>query len=412
MARNSRELASGPRWTRTTSRRPSGAGTAASPAARSSLAWSAILILLIAFIFGPYQSHTQDSGWSASRCVHGVHDLAHGSSPAQRLAALSLRWRAPGRRSSWRSATARSGSATRTGSTSRPAGRPSSTWRSYYIAVGDGIVRALRDRPCMLHRFPTGVTGEKVHQKRLPRGAPDWVQTVRVHFPRWNRHADELCVQHPADVVWAVQMSTVEFHPWNSRAADTEQPDEWRIDIDPMPRGDLRRRAAGRARRARGARRAGRHRLAEDLGRQGHARLRADRAEHGLRRRAPGRARVRPRGRAALRPGRPDLVAQGPRPGVDLRRLQPEHPRPHHPQRLLGARRAGGAWCPPRSAGTRSTTPSPATSPSPPCRPGSPSSATCTPGIDDAVFLHRRAAGVGRPRRPRRRRGPADPIDL
>ena len=105
----------------------------------------------------------------------------------------------------------------------------------YYLAVGDGIVRALYERPCMLHRFPTGVTGEKVHQKRLPAGAPDWVRTVRVHFPRWNRHADELCVQHPADVVWAVQMSTVEFHPWNSRAADTERPDEWRIDLDPMP---------------------------------------------------------------------------------------------------------------------------------------------------------------------------------
>lgn len=105
----------------------------------------------------------------------------------------------------------------------------------YYVAVGDGIVRALRDRPCMLHRFPTGVSGEKVHQKRLPRGAPPWVETVRVHFPRWNRTADELCVQHPADVVWAVQMSTVEFHPWNSRRGHVEQPDEWRIDLDPMP---------------------------------------------------------------------------------------------------------------------------------------------------------------------------------
>lgn len=106
---------------------------------------------------------------------------------------------------------------------------------NYYVAVAPGIVRALRNRPCMLHRFPTGVTGEKVHQKRLPRGAPDWIQTVRLHFPRWNRHADELCVQHPADIVWAVQMSTVEFHPWNSRATDTEKPDEWRIDLDPMP---------------------------------------------------------------------------------------------------------------------------------------------------------------------------------
>jgi len=105
----------------------------------------------------------------------------------------------------------------------------------YYLSVGDGVVRALRERPCMLHRFPTGVTGEKVHQKRLPRGAPDWVQTVRVEFPRYGRHAYELCVTHPADVIWAVQMSTVEFHPWNSRRADVEKPDEWRIDLDPMP---------------------------------------------------------------------------------------------------------------------------------------------------------------------------------
>lgn len=109
----------------------------------------------------------------------------------------------------------------------------------YYIAVGDGIVRALRDRPCMLHRFPDGLEGDKVHQKRLPRGAPEWVQTVRVHFPRYNRDVDELCVTHLADVVWAVQMSTVEFHPWNSRRADVEKPDEWRIDLDPMPECDF-----------------------------------------------------------------------------------------------------------------------------------------------------------------------------
>jgi DNA ligase D len=105
----------------------------------------------------------------------------------------------------------------------------------YYLSVADGIVNALYHRPCMLHRFPDGVDGEKVHQKRLPKGAPDWVETVRVHFPRFNRTADELCVSHPADVVWAVQMSTVEFHPWNSRRDDTEKPDEWRIDLDPMP---------------------------------------------------------------------------------------------------------------------------------------------------------------------------------
>ena len=105
----------------------------------------------------------------------------------------------------------------------------------YYLSVGDGIVSALRERPCMLHRFPKGVTGAKVHQKRLPAGAPPWVETVRLHFPRYGLHADELCVTELAEVIWAVQMSTVEFHPWNSRRADVESPDEWRIDLDPMP---------------------------------------------------------------------------------------------------------------------------------------------------------------------------------
>jgi DNA ligase D len=110
---------------------------------------------------------------------------------------------------------------------------------NYYISVGDGIVNALRDRPCMMHRFPEGLAGEKVHQKRVPHGAPPWLETVRVTFPRYNRTADELCVTELAAVVWAVQMSTVEFHPWNSRRFDTEAPDEWRIDLDPMPQCDF-----------------------------------------------------------------------------------------------------------------------------------------------------------------------------
>jgi len=105
----------------------------------------------------------------------------------------------------------------------------------YYLSVGDGIVRALRERPCMLHRFPTGVTGEKVHQKRLPKGAPPWMETVQVFFPRWKRTADELCVTEIAQVAWAANLGTLDFHPWPSRRRDVEHPDELRIDVDPQP---------------------------------------------------------------------------------------------------------------------------------------------------------------------------------
>ena len=109
----------------------------------------------------------------------------------------------------------------------------------YYLAVGGGILRALRQRPTMLHRFPRGVAGPKVHQKRLPKGAPDWVGTVRLHFPRYDLTADELCPTEIAEIIWAVQMSTVELHPWNVRRADVDRPDEWRIDLDRMPEAGL-----------------------------------------------------------------------------------------------------------------------------------------------------------------------------
>lgn len=109
----------------------------------------------------------------------------------------------------------------------------------YYLAVGEPIVNALFERPCMLHRFPKGLAGKKVHQKKVPNGAPPWLETVSVHFPRFDRDVDEVCVTEVATVIWAVQMSTVEFHPWNSRRADVEKPDEWRIDLDPGPECDF-----------------------------------------------------------------------------------------------------------------------------------------------------------------------------
>jgi DNA ligase D len=108
----------------------------------------------------------------------------------------------------------------------------------YYESVGEGIVRALRERPCMLHRYPEGVDGEKIYQKRLPKGAPDWVETVEVSFPS-GRTANELCVTELADIAWAVQMSTVEFHPWHTRRGAVERPDELRIDLDPGPGAGL-----------------------------------------------------------------------------------------------------------------------------------------------------------------------------
>ena len=108
----------------------------------------------------------------------------------------------------------------------------------YYLSVGDGIVRALRERPTQLRRFPDGIQGEQIYQKRVPEKRPEWVEAARVTFPS-GRHADELCVTALAQVAWAANLAVIDFHPWPSRRADTEHPDELRIDIDPQPGTDF-----------------------------------------------------------------------------------------------------------------------------------------------------------------------------
>jgi DNA ligase D len=105
----------------------------------------------------------------------------------------------------------------------------------YYLAVGDGIMRALGRRPTTLQRFPDGIDGEMFFQKRVPtRGVPTWIESAEIAFPS-GRTAQELCPTDLAHVAWAAQMGTVVFHPWPVRADRPDNPDELRLDLDPQP---------------------------------------------------------------------------------------------------------------------------------------------------------------------------------
>ncbi len=120
----------------------------------------------------------------------------------------------------------------------------------YYLSVEDGIMRALRRRPTTLERWTKGVHpdvvvstrerggGDAFFQKRVPRGAPDYVQTARIAFPS-GRFADEVCPTEIAVAAWAAQMGTITFHPWPVRDDDVDHPDELRLDLDPQPGTDF-----------------------------------------------------------------------------------------------------------------------------------------------------------------------------
>jgi DNA ligase D len=104
----------------------------------------------------------------------------------------------------------------------------------YYVDVAEAATRHLRERPTTMKRFTDGVDGEFFFQKRVPKGAPDWLETGTVHFPS-GRSATELVANDAAHLVWAVNLGVVDFNPWPARRADLDHPDELRVDLDPTP---------------------------------------------------------------------------------------------------------------------------------------------------------------------------------
>src|SRR5690606_19698116 len=104
----------------------------------------------------------------------------------------------------------------------------------YYLAVADGALRGIRDRPIVLKRFVDGAEGEAFYQKRAPAKRPAWLRTVPLRFPS-GRTAEEVVVDDAAGLAWVVELGCLELHPHPVRSGDLEHPDELRIDLDPGP---------------------------------------------------------------------------------------------------------------------------------------------------------------------------------
>jgi len=104
----------------------------------------------------------------------------------------------------------------------------------YYLSVGAGALRGVRERPTVLKRYPNGATGEFFYQKRVPSPLPEWMETVTVTFPS-GRSARELCPVDVAHVIWAANLGCLDLNPWAVRRSDVDHPDELRVDLDPQP---------------------------------------------------------------------------------------------------------------------------------------------------------------------------------
>lgn len=104
----------------------------------------------------------------------------------------------------------------------------------YYLAVGEPVMRAIGGRPLLMERHPDGAAGKSFFQKRVPAGAPGWLQTLTVETPN-GTPSQALVAADLAHVVWGVNLGCLGFHAWPTMADDPGHADELRLDLDPQP---------------------------------------------------------------------------------------------------------------------------------------------------------------------------------
>src|SRR5262249_23019793 len=99
----------------------------------------------------------------------------------------------------------------------------------YYVTIGDAVLPQLEGRPLTLVRCPDGVGGETFYQKHPGFWTPP--QLRRIAIP--GETEEYLFVDSVPGLVALAQAGILEIHPWNSRAARLEQPDQVIFDLDP-----------------------------------------------------------------------------------------------------------------------------------------------------------------------------------
>ena len=108
----------------------------------------------------------------------------------------------------------------------------------HYLRVAGPLMRTMGGRPVLLQRFPEGAGGPSFFQKRVPKNAPDWLQTTTVSTP--NGTTSQALVAADTDhILWAVNLGCLGFHVWPYLADDPSHTDELRIDLDPTPGVDF-----------------------------------------------------------------------------------------------------------------------------------------------------------------------------
>jgi bifunctional non-homologous end joining protein LigD len=116
----------------------------------------------------------------------------------------------------------------------------------YYAQVAPLMFAHMANRPISLVRCPQGRAKKCFFQKHDSGLFGAHVHQVPIR-EKDGGHEDYIHVEDTAGILACVQMGTIEFHGWGSKAQDVEAPDRMVFDLDPdegLDFGDVRRAAA------------------------------------------------------------------------------------------------------------------------------------------------------------------------
>ncbi len=103
----------------------------------------------------------------------------------------------------------------------------------YYKSVNAVMLPYLKDRPHNLLRQPDGLNGESFFQKDVSNLAPDWVKTMAIYSESTKENVRYMVCRSEEDLLYMVQLGSIEINPWNSRVDSIDKPDWVVMDLDP-----------------------------------------------------------------------------------------------------------------------------------------------------------------------------------
>lgn len=102
---------------------------------------------------------------------------------------------------------------------------------AYYESIAPYILPYLKGRPIMLHRYPDGIEGKDFYQKDLPASHPKWIKTFEIF--QENKLNHYLLIHDIQSLLYAVNLGSIDLHPFLSRCKNLDHPDFCIIDLDP-----------------------------------------------------------------------------------------------------------------------------------------------------------------------------------